>query len=313
MSLEKILKNSGKAMIIGIGGGGDIVGTLPTANLLEIYGVESVLGGLSWERSVFDPVPGPRKFEETLHCEKINEVVWFADKNSSTSSGVRFAESGMADVLNSKTLLVDINYGTDKTVDGILDAAEKLACDLVIGVDVGGDAIGFGHEKGLLSPLADAIMTATLYKLGSKMPTMMGIFGFGSDGELTIDELEKSFKAIASYGGILGSWGITQKTLQLMKKAIEIIPTEASRSPVEYAMGKFENTSIRSGTVNINLNLCSTITFYLDPGVVFENISRPARTVAECNTIEEASKALNGIGIRTELDLEMEKYKKLSV
>lgn len=313
MTLEKILKNAKKAMLIGIGGGGDVVGTLPTLNLLEQYGIESVIGGLSWERSVFDPVPGPRKFEETVNCEKISETVWYANERSATSGGVSFAESGMAKVLKKNTILLDINCGVDKTVDGIAKAADKLGCDLIVGIDVGGDAVGFGHEKGLLSPLADAIMTAALYRIRSRIPALMGIFGFGSDGELTNEELENSFKTIALNGGLLGSWGITRETLELMEKAIAVIPTEASRSPVEYALGKFKNTSIRSGNVNVELNLCSTVTFYLDPNVVFEKVSKPARTVVDCNSIEEANSALNAIGIKTELDFEMEKFKRLSV
>ena len=59
-SFEKLLTKSKKAMLIGIGGGGDIVGTLPTAGLLELFDIEYVLAGLPWERSVIDPVPGPR-------------------------------------------------------------------------------------------------------------------------------------------------------------------------------------------------------------------------------------------------------------
>ena len=54
-SLEKILLGSKKAILIGIGGGGDIVGTLPTARLLELFNIEYILGGLPWERSVIDP------------------------------------------------------------------------------------------------------------------------------------------------------------------------------------------------------------------------------------------------------------------
>ena len=97
--LEKILRNSKKAIVLGIGGGGDIVGTLPTANLLEINGTQCVLGGLSWERFTIDPDPGPRKLEESLNVREINDVVWRCNKDSATRGGVRFAEAGMAEVL----------------------------------------------------------------------------------------------------------------------------------------------------------------------------------------------------------------------
>ena len=62
-----------------------------------MFGIECVFGGLSWERSVFDPVPGPRTFEETKNARKLNDVVWYANKDTVTHTGVRFAEAGFSD------------------------------------------------------------------------------------------------------------------------------------------------------------------------------------------------------------------------
>lgn len=309
--LEDILKNSRKAIVLGIGGGGDIVGTLPTVNLLETNGTQCVLGGLSWERFAIDPDPGPRKLEETRKVREINNVVWRCSKDSTTRAGARFAEAGMAEVLGEETLLVDISYGPVKVFEGITDAARKLGADLVVGIDAGGDVLGFGDEKGLMSPLADAIMTAALYRQSLRMPTIMGVFGFGSDGELSKEELERSFGIIARNNGMLGSWGTSQKTLKLMEKAIRIIPTEASRGPVEYAKGTFSPTSIRDGRRKVELDISSTVTFYVDPKVVYEKISKPAQMVYECETIREANTKLNEAGIRTELDIEMELFENL--
>ena len=83
-SLKEILKGSKKALLIGIGGGGDIVGTVPTSELLQMFGIECLYGGIAWERSVFDPEPGPRTFEETKNVRKLNEVVWYANPDSTT-------------------------------------------------------------------------------------------------------------------------------------------------------------------------------------------------------------------------------------
>ena len=309
--LEDILKNSRKAIVLGIGGGGDIIGTLPTVNLLETNGTQCVLGGLSWERFTIDPDPGPRKLEEARNVSEINDVVWRCNKDSLTRMGARFAEAGMAEVLEEETLLVDISYGPNKVFEGITDVAQKLGADLVVGIDVGGDVLGFGDEKGLMSPLADAIMTAALYRQSFRMPTIMGVFGFGSDGELSKEELERSFGIIARNNGMLGSWGISTKTLKLMEKAVSVIPTEASRGPVEYAKGAFRTTSIRDGRRRVALDISSTVTFYVDPRVVYEKISKPAQAVYGCETIEEANTKLNEAGIRTELDIEMELYENL--
>ncbi len=307
ISLEKILKSSKKAMLIGIGGGGDIVGTIPTAGLLSMFGADHLLGGLSWERPSIDPVPGPRTFEETINADKLNDTVWYCNKDTGTSTGVAFAEALVSKVLGVKTLLIDINYGPMATAKGITDAAEKLGVDLIIGIDVGGDAIATGKEKGILSPLADSVMIASLYEVSKKIRTIIGVFGFGSDGELTISELESSVGQIAEHGGILGSWGMTLDVVRLMEKVIKVVPTEASRSPVQYARGEFKKNRIRRGTRSVTLNFSSTVTIYIDPVVLFEKISVLARLIAKCTGIEEANRSLHEFGIKSELDLERER------
>ncbi len=306
-TLEHIFSNSKRAILLGIGGGGDIVGTLPTANLLDNFGVDHVMGGLSWERSVIDPVPGPRKFHETRNARKINDTVWYANQKTTTSTGVKFAESRIAEFRGRETLLIDINYGVKEVVKGLLHAADKLGADLIVGIDVGGDAIAFGNEPGIMSPLADAIMTAALSELEKRIPTVMGVFGFGCDGELTMPELEKSIRKIAAEGGLYGGWGVTHDTLKELEKVVEIVPTEASRLPVKAAKGIFDTATIRSGRRSVSLSIISTITFYLSPGVVFEKVSKPSRTVLECRSLDEANEALHNLGLKTELDYEVDK------
>ena len=307
-SLKEIIKNSHKALLIGIGGGGDIVGTIPTADLLEMFGIECVYGGLSWERSVFDPIPGPRTFEESMNIRKCNEVVWYANKDSATKEGVRFAESGFSEVYGVETLLIGIHGGPEAIAQGILDAAQKLGADLVIGVDVGGDVIARGDEPGLMSPLADALMLAAFARLEEDITAIIGLFGFGSDGELTQSELENSMNMILKQGGVLGSWGITQDALNKLEEVIAVVPTEASRLPVLYAKGQFEETKIRSGSRDVSLCVASTETFYFVPSILFNN-SKLAKCVCDCRSLEDANDCLHLIDVHTELDLEREKLK----
>ena len=309
-SLRRIISKSNKAILIGIGGGGDIVGTIPTADLLGMFGVECVFGGLSWERSVIDPVPGPRKFDEVKNARKLNEVVWFANKDTVTSTGVRFAESGVAEVMGVETLLVDIHPGPEAVAEGILDAARELGADLIVGIDVGGDLLALGNEPGLMSPLADSIMTAAFAIIEKRIPTVMGLFGFGSDGELTHDELERSMAILAREGALLGSWGITKDALGLLEKLISVVPTEASRMPTLYAKGEFSDTSIRSGRRQVSLSMSSTVTYYFSAGVLYEKLSVLSRSVSKARSLEEANESLHALGIYTEYDIELDKFNK---
>ena len=62
---EAVLRGARRPLVIGMGGGGDVVGALATAELARIYdGADPLVGGLSWERRPIDPRPGPRRVDE---------------------------------------------------------------------------------------------------------------------------------------------------------------------------------------------------------------------------------------------------------
>ena len=133
-SLENLIHASSRALVIGVGGGGDVVGALATARFLEFCGLEFVLGGLSWERSVYDPVPGPRLLSEVENVRVLHPRVWMANPKSQTKTGVFFAESKMAAVHGKEILLVDINGGVNGVVEGLEVAIKEFKTDLLVGL-----------------------------------------------------------------------------------------------------------------------------------------------------------------------------------
>ena len=164
-SLENLIRASSRALVIGAGGGGDVVGALGAARFLEFCGLEFVLGGLSWERSVYDPVPGPRMLSEVDNVRALHPRAWMANPETQTKTGVFFAESKMAAVHGKEILLIDINGGVDGVVKGLEVAIKEFKTDLLVGLDVGGDSLAQGGEPGLRSPLADSIMLAAYTEL----------------------------------------------------------------------------------------------------------------------------------------------------
>src|SRR6185436_19189198 len=130
-SLETLIRASSRALVIGVGGGGDVVGALATARFLEFCGLEFILGGLSWERNVYDPVPGPRKLSETRNVRPLHEFAWLANAQSQTSTGVPFAEAKMAAALGQEVLLVDINGGVTGVVAALEVALKELKADFL--------------------------------------------------------------------------------------------------------------------------------------------------------------------------------------
>src|SRR5205085_8543930 len=96
-----------------MGGGGDVVGALATAEFARLYdGADPVLGGLAWERLAIDPDPGARAASEIENAEELVPGILLAGPDTRTRDrDVYFAESRMAQVTGQQTLLVDVHPG----------------------------------------------------------------------------------------------------------------------------------------------------------------------------------------------------------
>jgi hypothetical protein len=232
-----------------------------------------------------------------------------ANATSQTDTGVYFAESKMAAALAKEVLLIDINGGVEGVVDGIEIAMQELQTDLLVGIDVGGDSLAQGDEPGLRSPLADSIMLAAFAELAKRgRRTLWGVFGYGSDGELTVDEIEAVLSKLAAVNGLQGACALTQKIAAEIEEVIKTVPTEASANPVDCFRGAWGTKLIRGGRRALKLTPLTTLTFFMSPEKLYESISRPAQAVRKSSSLDEANDALHGLGIYTELDFERDHY-----
>jgi hypothetical protein len=309
-SLEDILHATSHALVIGVGGGGDVVGALATARFLEWHGIKFTLGGLSWERLVYDPVPGPRKLSEVRNVRALHPYAWMASAQSQTDTGVIFAEARMAALMGADVLLLDINGGVQGVVDGITTATKQLKTDLLVGVDVGGDSLAQGDEPGLRSPLADSIMLAAFAELEARgHRALWGVFGYGSDGELTTDEIETALAKLSAAGGFLGAWGLTPKIAAELEEVVKTVPTEASAIPIECFRGAWGRREIRDGQRSLKMTPLTVLTFFMSALKLFESLSRPARALRNSTSLDEANEALHSLSICTELDFERDYHK----
>lgn len=295
--------------MIGMGGGGDVVGALASAERMRHYdGADPVLGGLAWERRPIDPVPGPRRPDEIADATPLATGVLRAGPNTRVRDrDVYFAESRMAQFLGEPTLLIDIGVGPGAVAAGLFEAATGLGCDLVVFVDVGGDVLAQGDEPGLRSPLCDAVMLAAAGRLGRLgMPVLAGLFGVGCDAELTPAEVMARLAQVAAAGGLGCARGLSEPVARRLEQAIELIPTEASAQAVRAFRGDAGAVRIRGGARTVELSPAASITFYLDVDTVIRATGRLARAIDKAESLEQANEALNAIGVRTELDLERE-------
>jgi hypothetical protein len=286
-----------------------VVGALATAEFSRLYdGAEPVLGGVTWERRAIDPVPGPRAVEEIVGGEELAPGVLLAGPETRVRDrDVVFAESRMAGFLGERTVLVDVNLGAPAIAASLGEVVERLRCDLVVVIDVGGDVVAHGDEAGLSSPLCDAMMLAAVSKLGrAGVSVLAGIFGIGCDAELTPAEVLSRLAVVAGSGGFCGARGLTGPVADRMEGAVAAVPTEASAQAVRAFRGASGTATIRGGRRSLELSSAAAVTFFLDVEVTVGSVGRLARAVAEAETLGDANQALNELGIRTELDSELD-------
>jgi hypothetical protein len=314
MSL-KALRDSGRVLLIGMGGGGDVVGALGVTDLLDGLGTHWVLGGVAWERSPIDPRPGPRSLDEIQGGRPCGSAAVLTDGGTTNQDGVEFSESKMATHLGRSVLLLDITRGPRALATGLAEAARELGCDAVVLVDVGGDVLAHGDEPGLASPLCDAIVQSagmilarTSERSGPDDPpghtVISAVYGPGCDGELTPDEVLKRIAELQSAGALLGAWGLTPEGCRLVEDAAEVVPTEASLMAVRCARGERGTATIRGGRRTVDLTPLGALTFFIDPLAAARSALPLATAVSPASSLEEAHDALIAMGISTELELE---------
>jgi hypothetical protein len=304
---ESMLAAARRPLVLGIGGGGDVVGALATAEACRLYhGAEPTLGGVAWERRVIDPHPGPRALEEIEGGEQLAPAVLSAGPETRVrENGVRFAEAGMAEVLGARTVLVDVLGGPAAVATGLAEAVRRLGSDLLVFVDVGGDVLAHGDEPGLASPLCDAVMlsaAAALERTG--LPVLCGVFGPGCDGELTVAELVDRLAEVAAAGGLAGARGLTAPVVARLDDAIAVVPTEASAQAVRCFRGEHGRATIRGGRRVVELSPLGALTIYFGASAAVASAARLARAVEGAASLEEANDRLQALGIRSELDYE---------
>lgn len=327
---DRLLSEARRPLVLGIGGGGDVVGALATAELSRAYGGRPILGGVTWERRPIDPDPGPRAEAEIEGARRLAPGVLAAGAETRVrASGVVFAEARMAGLLGEETVLVDATLGPAAIADGLAEASAELGADLIVFVDVGGDALAHGDEPGLASPLCDALMLAAAAQLAKRsvcptgdqhqaagggihgtgggpaaIPVLGGIFGVGCDGELTVAEVLERLAEVAAAGGFAGARGLTEGVAERLERAVEAIPTEASAQALRCFRGELGEATIRQGRRTVELSPLGALTFYFDIAKAIWSAARLAASVIDARDLDHANELLHGLGVRSELDYE---------
>lgn len=291
---------------MGIGGGGDVAGALAAAGAAQALGTPAEVGGITWERRPIDPLPGPRPLDEVSGAERLHAAAALALPGTTGPGGFHFAESRMAEVLGRPVALIDPTPGPQAAGAGLVAAAERLDCDLLVLLDVGGDVLAHGDEPGLASPLADAVLLASAAETAAAgLRTIAAVFGAGCDGELTPAEVAARHAEIDP-AGALGIGDPPPAALDRLEAALPRVPTEASAMALRCARGERGSATIRSGRRTVELTELGGRLLWFEPQAAIAGPARLATAVAGSANLLEAHDRLTGLGIRTELAYEID-------
>jgi len=137
-----------------------------------------------------------------------------------------------------------------------------------------------------------------------KVPSLLGVLGCCTDGELTLEQFNQQVASTASYGGFLGARGLVPDDLKVLDGIIPKTKTESSALAVKAARGLQGEIKIRGGRRKVVLTPMSAMTLYFDPRIVFDRINGAAKELVPTRSLDEAQEVLERLGLRSELTFE---------
>lgn len=188
------------ALVVGSGGGNDIVSAVLVAEALQAHGIKVDIAGIlnprfahtfdGQDEQVINTITGNSKRfvlgKTLLECPYIDATLHNVLRDTRSKIGQLFGLS--------------LRQGTQGLTHALDDLSAKQKYDAIIGVDVGGDILGTPNDR-VLSPLMDI---ATLVMLG-RVSTQSYLIemGLGADGELTGPQIDKVITDLRQTEGVV--------------------------------------------------------------------------------------------------------------
>ncbi|MEM8868281.1 MAG: DUF1152 domain-containing protein [Verrucomicrobiota bacterium] len=303
-SLLEVALQSKRALILGLGGGGDVIQGIPVARLFNQLQFEEVyIGGVSCQWWMPDGKPqsdvdgvsvlGPTIYD--IHA--LSHADDWADqlRGVTTDSAIgecQPAEAVLADILPGKPFVASLQNGTAGLAVSLKEFVEANKIDLVVGVDIGSDSFHRGDEVQLAhTSLVDFMSIGALLDL--PCPIFYGVSGYGCDGEMQLAELDERVGVVMKEGGYLGAHGLTQGDVAAMLEACEVYPDPVEPLAPQAATGMLGlrrvNTHGPWGTPVMVTPLAAVMLFF-DPRVMAEKVSRGILALQSTTSLEEAER-----------------------
>jgi hypothetical protein len=302
-SLIELALKSKHTLIIGVGGGGDIIQGIPVANLLRLLGVETIwMAGVSCQWWTPEGKPLAEKWGEAVMGPTIYDVAELSSAEMLAPHAAKITpaskvgdrapcEAQLAELLPADAVLsLGLLGGAKGLGESLQTLVQEHGVDLVIGVDVGSDTFHNGEEVvPAKTSLVDFLSLASMLSLD--VPIVYGVAGYGGDGEMMLEELDERVSTVMKAGGYLGAHGVTQKDVHEMEIAGERYPDPVEPVTWKAAQGQFGWMNVWThgpwGTP-VKVTPLGSVILFFDPPTLASANSRGILALKETASLEEA-------------------------
>ncbi len=298
-SLTELAVKAKKSMIMGVGGGGDVILGVPLANYLSLLGSEKIyMGGVSSQW--WNPAGGSHLENFVLAplvydvAQMENAELWqpmLSHVNPATTfEGNRPAEAAVSEVVPWDVFIGGLSKGVVGLRDSLTEFIADQGIDLFVGADIGAHSFHDGKETSPpFTSLVSLMSLSAMIQLDC--PTVYGFAGYTVDAEMEIEELDERVGRIMQAGGFLGAYGLTPKDVHDYLKACEAFPDPIEPMVARAAQGDLGLTQvpvISPWGRRAYITPLAAIYLFLDPKIMVEAVSTCVKELMDTTSIEEA-------------------------
>ena len=241
-----------RTLLIAAGGGGDALAALMVADAAGLDPASTVVASFAWERTMFDPRPGPRPPDHFTHLRRKGRHNWQITGRSRLREERAWSFlPQLAGERSTSIWLLDAREGVEGLQRQLHEAAELHEAHHVLVVDVGGDILARGDESWVKSPTADAMVLAAAATLA--IASYVVVLGIGLDGELSPGDLDARLSRIQSDVAGLPE-RLPARTARRFAESFLWSPSEATGLAYMAARGWRGRAEIRRDGVEVELS-----------------------------------------------------------
>jgi hypothetical protein len=290
-----------RTLLLAAGGGGDALAAMMLADAAGMGPGRFAVASFAWERTMFDPRPGPRPAAHFVGLRKAGRFNWEITPGSRLRDP--YAESFLPRLAAEKhgpLLLLDGERGVRGIHRQLGEIVSRMEVDRILIVDVGGDLLARGSEATLTSPTADAMILAAAAEL--RVPAQAVVVGMGLDGENITNLGPDSPSPLPNdLFGLPDS--LPAETARRFSASFAWSPSEATGLAYMVARGWRGTAEIRAGGQHVHLHAASSRIHLFNATEILAR-SRLAREIAGTISLEQVESIVQAHGLLPEREIE---------